>query len=95
MERKSKAVTAAREEADALHPKDPEKADKKFKKLCTAINRDFKQVKRAHDDAQERDDPKDKTQKQEERDALSWPTAWQDAYTSQKNMKETRNELNE
>ena len=67
MDRKSKAVTAAREEADALHPKDPEKADKKFKKLCTAINRYFKQVKRAHDDVQERDDPKDKTQKQEER----------------------------
>ena len=97
MERKSKAITAARAEADALHSGDPVKADKKFKKLCTAINRDFKQVKRAHEAAAEEDDPKEKTQKQEDRAAVDWPDkdGWQDAYTSEKNMKDTRKELNE
>jgi len=95
MKRKSEAVTAARAEADALHVGEPEKADKKFKKLCLAINRDYKKVQRAHEAAEEEDDPKEKTQKQEERGALSWPdkNGWQDAYTSEKNMKETRNEL--
>ena len=82
MKRKSEAVTAARAEADALHVGEPEKADKKFKKLCLAINRDYKKVQRAHEAAEEEDDPKEKTQKQEECGALSWPdkNGWQDAY---------------
>ena len=97
MKRKSEAIAAAQAEADATHRGDPEKAEKLFKKLCKDIKRDFKKVKRAHEAAEEEDDPKEKTQKQEERGALSWPDkdGWQDAYTSEKNMKDTRNELNE
>ena len=97
MKRKSEAIAAAQAEADATHRGDPEKAEKLFKKLCKDIKRDFKKVKRAHEAAAEEDDPKEKTQKQEERAALKWPPAeeWQDAYTSEKNMKDTRNELNE
>ena len=97
MKRKSEAVTAARAEADALHVGDPEKADKKFKKLLAAINRDYNKFQRAHKAAEEEDDPKEKTQKQEERAALTWPNAddWQDWATSEKNMKAVRKELNE
>lgn len=71
MKRKSAAFTAARAEADVIGGTDTDKADKHFKKLCTAINRDFKKVKRAHEAAEEQDDPKEKTQKQEERAALT------------------------
>ena len=48
MKRKSEAITAARAEADVIGGTDTDKADKHFKKLCTAINRDFNKVKRAH-----------------------------------------------
>jgi len=97
MKRKSEAITAARAEADVIGGTDTDKADKHFKKLCTAINRDFNKVKRAHEAAEEQNDPKEKTQKQEERAALKWPDAdaWQDWATSEKDMKDTRKELNE
>ena len=44
MKRKSEAITAARAEADVIGGTDTDKADTHFKKLCTAINRDFKKV---------------------------------------------------
>ena len=96
MKRRSEAITAARAEADVIGGTDTDKADKHFKKLCTAINRDFNKVKRAHEAAEEQNDPKEKTQKQEERAALKWPDAdaWQDWATSEKDMKDTRKELN-
>ena len=56
MERKAKAITAARQEADAEDNGNADKAEKVFKKLKNEVNRDFKQIKRKLEAEQDQED---------------------------------------